>query len=245
MPSSHGSLKPSMSFSLLSLPAAFRMFCFPVCLACHAVMESPSQPICPVCRSGLRPVREIDAIYRRAVHRLCGDGLIAGARSLYHFEKGGPVQALVHTLKYGHGADIGVALGRELGTQLLGERFPAGIRGVIPVPLHRVKERERGYNQSAYLAGGISREIGAPVFADVVRRVRYTDSQTTLTIEQRRDNVAGAFRVGRRGCRVLKGGVVILVDDVITTGSTVRSCAAALRSAGVDAVFACSVGLAE
>lgn len=208
-------------------------------------MESPAEPICPGCRSALRPVGETDAIYRRAVQRLCGDGLIAGARSLYHFEKGGPVQALVHTLKYGHGADIGLRLGEELGKQLLGQRLPADIRGIVPVPLHRVKERERGYNQSVYLARGISREIGVPVLAAEVIRVRYTESQTTLTIGQRRDNVAGAFSVRRRGRRVLNGGVVILVDDVITTGSTVRSCAVALRGAGVDAVYACSVGLAE
>jgi ComF family protein len=171
--------------------------------------------------------------------------LIAGTRSLYHFEKGGPVQALVHALKYGDGADIGLRLGKELGRQLPGRGLPADIRGIVPVPLHRVKERERGYNQSVYLARGISREIGAPVLANTVMRVRYTDSQTTLTIEQRRDNVAEAFSVRRRGRRVLNGGVVILVDDVITTGSTVRSCAAALRGAGVDAVYACSIGLAE
>jgi competence protein ComFC len=235
-----------MSFSLLSFPAALRVFCFPpICIACRAVMESPAEPICPACRSALRPVRETDAIYRRAVYRLCGDGLIAGTWSLYHFEKGGPVQALVHTLKYGDGADIGLRLGKELGKQLLGQGLPADIRGIVPVPLHRVKERERGYNQSVYLARGISREIGAPVLANEVLRVRYTDSQTTLTIEQRRDNVADAFRVRGRGRRVLNGGGVVLADDVITTGSTVRSCAVALRAAGVVAVYACSIGLAE
>jgi competence protein ComFC len=235
-----------MSLSLLSFPAALRVFCFPpICLACRAVMESPSEPICSACRSTLRPVRETDAIYHRAAYRLCGDGLIAGMRSLYHFEKGGPVQALVHTLKYGDGGGIGLRLGKELGEQLLSQGLPADIRGIVPVPLHRVKERERGYNQSVYLARGISREIGAPVLAHEVMRVRYTDSQTTLTIEQRRDNVAEAFGIRRKGCRVLNGGVVILVDDVITTGSTVRSCADVLRGAGVDAVYACSICLAE
>ena len=235
-----------MSFSLLSFLAALRVFCFPpICLACRTVMESPAEPVCPACRSALRPVRETDALYRRAAVRLCGDALIAGTWSLYHFEKGGPLQALVHALKYGDGADIGLRLGKELGRLLHGRGLPADIRGIVPVPLHRVKERERGYNQSVYLARGISREIGAPVLANAVMRVRYTDSQTTLRIEQRRDNVAEAFSVLRRGRRVLNGGVVILVDDVITTGSTVRSCAAALRGAGVDTVYACSVGLAE
>ncbi len=235
-----------MPFSLSTLPAALRMFFFPpICLACHAVMESSAQPICNVCRSALRPVRETDTIYRRAVQRLCDDGLITGAVSLYHFEKGGGVQALVHTLKYGHGADIGLLLGKELGRKLLGRKLPADIRGIIPVPLHSVKERERGYNQSVFLARGIGREIGVPVLPHEVKRVRYTDSQTSLTIDQRHDNVAGAFCVGRSGCRTVKGGCVILVDDVITTGSTVRSCAAVLRSAGVEALYVCSVGLAE
>jgi ComF family protein len=235
-----------MPFSLITLPAALRMFFFPpVCPACQTVMESSSQAICQACRSVLRSVKETDTIYRRAIQRLCGDGLISGAISLYHFEKGGPVQALVHTLKYGHGADIGLLLGKELGRRLLGQKLPADIRGIIPVPLHRVKERERGYNQSAYLARGIAGVIGSPVLAHEVRRNRYTDSQTSLTRDQRRDNVAGAFCVGRSECRTLKGGGVILVDDVITTGSTVRSCAAVLRGAGVEDLYVCSVGLAE
>jgi ComF family protein len=235
-----------MPFDLLTLPAALRMFCFPpICPVCHAVMESPSQPICRVCRYALRFVRETDAIYLRAVQRLCADGLISGLLCLYHFEKGGAVQALVHALKYGKGADIGLLLGKELGRKLLGRKLPADIRGIIPVPLHRVKERERGYNQSVYLARGIGTVIGSPVPAHEVRRVRYTDSQTSLTRHQRRDNVAGAFRVGRSGCRALIGGGVVLVDDVITTGSTVRSCAAVLRGAGVESVYVCSVGLAE
>jgi len=235
-----------MPFSLFTLPAALRMFCFPpICIACHAVMESPSPPVCPVCRSVLRYVRETDAIYLRTVQRLCADGLISGVLGLFHYEKGGAVQALVHTLKYGQGADLGLFLGKELGRKLLGRSLPADIRGIIPVPLHRVKERERGYNQSVYLARGIGRVIGSPVLVHEVRRVRYTDSQTSLTSEQRRDNVAGAFRVGRSGCLALKGGGVVLVDDVITTGSTVRSCAAVLRGAGVEAVYVCSVGLAE
>lgn len=235
-----------MPFSPFTLPAALRMFCFPpVCPACHAVMESSSQPICQVCHSALRCVRETDAIYLRAVQRLCADGLISGVLSLYHFEKGGAVQALVHTLKYGHGADIGLLLGKELGRKLLDRSLPGDIRGIIPVPLHRVKERERGYNQSVYLARGIGRVIGSPVLAHEVRRVRYTDSQTSLKVDQRRDNVAGAFRTARSGCRTLKGGGVILVDDVITTGSTVRACAGVLRSAGVEALYVCSVGLAE
>jgi ComF family protein len=103
---------------------------------------------------------------------------------------------------------------------------------LIPVPLHRAKLWSRRFNQSALLAARVGRASGIPVAYSLLQRVKRTSRQVGLTAEQRRRNVAGAFRVAPQAGNRLKGKRVLLVDDVITTGATVEACARALRRAG-------------
>ena len=103
--------------------------------------------------------------------------------------------------------------------------------GIVPVPLHPVRERERGFNQAERLADWLSQETGIPVYRDAVRRVRYTPSQTQLSRQERIRNVRGAFGPGRRIDQV-QGKRILVVDDVLTTGSTCSACAEVLRKAG-------------
>lgn len=114
---------------------------------------------------------------------------------------------------------------------------------VVPVPLHPRRLAQRGYNQAALLARPLARYLGRPMLASVLRRLVDTPAQALLDAAARRHNVAGAFGV-RRGERV-RGKVVLLVDDVCTTGATLSACAAALRSAGADAVVAIVVARRE
>ena len=138
------------------------------------------------------------------------------------------------------------AIGEELG-RVLGERIRDVGRGesgvVVPLPLHRSRLRERGYNQCACIARGVAAVTGRPVDHRLVRRVRFTASQTTLGHEERRDNVRGAFAV--RPHASVAGMTVLLVDDVVTTGATMRACASALCSAGARSVIACAVAIAR
>jgi ComF family protein len=101
---------------------------------------------------------------------------------------------------------------------------------LVPVPLHSSRQRERGFNQSEWLAETFAREAGADV-RDVLCRTRDTGTQTLLTLEERRKNVRGAFDI-RRGTKVYEEAKYVLVDDVITTGSTLNACAEALSKAG-------------
>ena len=154
------------------------------------------------------------------------------------------MQRLVHALKYSGMTVVGSALGARVAASLREEEWPGGSALIVPVPLHRAKLRERGFNQADWIAAGMARFLGVPVARRLLRRCRYTQTQTHLDVPARGANVAGAFRVVRTetiGARV----TVLLVDDVITTGATIGACAAALREAGAGRVYACAAALAK
>lgn len=110
---------------------------------------------------------------------------------------------------------------------------------VVPVPLHHVRRRERGYNQSALLAQELGRRMGCPVRQNALKRIRPTTTQTNLTAKERLSNVADAFQYGRT--KGLAGRRVLLVDDVMTTGATVNACAKTLGKGGAGSVHVVTV----
>ena len=121
------------------------------------------------------------------------------------------------------------AMGERMAELAGRERFSFDV--VVPVPLHPRRRRQRGYNQAELLARPVAASIGAPLRTDVIRRVRATHHQSLITDSaRRRANVAGAFEVPQG--RDVAGLRILLVDDVVTTGSTVRECARALEAAG-------------
>lgn len=164
--------------------------------------------------------------------------------SAFVFEEQGCLQAVLHRLKYQGAAFIGEELGRAVAPSLPPRLVTLSAPLIVPVPLHRSKLRERGYNQSLEIGRGIAAATGLRVAADLLLRARPTPSQTPLARAERRTNVAGAFAVRTRAPRALSRTPVLLVDDVITTGATVTECARVLRAAGAAPVFACSVALA-
>jgi ComF family protein len=159
--------------------------------------------------------------------------LLTQARSFRHtyilFQYDDQIRQLIHLLKYKrchsltfYFSDIAKKRIRLLNSHYL----------VIPVPLHSAKQRERGYNQSAKIARHLSEVFMLDFDETILIRKRYTPSQTKLSREERAQNMEGAFMCSKS----LKGATILLVDDVITTGSTVESCAAALKRAGADLV---------
>jgi ComF family protein len=140
---------------------------------------------------------------------------------------------IVHTLKYGGYTRVVERLAAPL---MLGVIDPGdGFEAVVPVPLHRSRLRQRGFNQAELLARGVARKINAPVSGtlEVVRRIR---DQVELSAAGRRANVAGAFRARDR-----VWGRVLLIDDVFTTGATMSACAETLMGAGAQEVHALSL----
>ena len=113
------------------------------------------------------------------------------------------------------------------------------------MPLHRIKYRERGYNQSEYIARGIAGVTGKPAACDIVRRKRYTQTQTKLNIEERYLNMKDAFEILPDASKKISGKTCLLVDDIITTGATVNSCAKEILAAGTNSIIAASAALAK
>ena len=217
----------------------------PVCTGCGTLLDSGDSKVCSRCWSSLKVIGRDDPLYLRTYAGLTSEGGIGGLISLYHFERDGILQTLVHHLKYSGMTSLGVEFGLRLGETLqksLGERI---ISGILPVPLHHARKRERGYNQNDYVCRGISRVTGIPVLTNALERRRYTVSQTSLNKVERRENVSGAFRVRSSERIVLDGSTVLLVDDVITTGATVCACGKALTEVGAACVIAASIALAE
>lgn len=139
-------------------------------------------------------------------------------------------RALVHRFKYGDRLDLAPMMGRWMARA--GRELLADADALIPVPLHWRRLWARRFNQSAALAGTITGHTGVPTLHDALRRVRATPQQVGLSREQRADNVQGAFQVPPARKAEVAGRRLILVDDVLTSGATVDTCARALLRAG-------------
>jgi ComF family protein len=140
-------------------------------------------------------------------------------------------RSIAMRLKYGRKVALARTMSRYM-QPLVGELSSEAL--FVPVPLHRSRLWRRGFNQSAIVAKELSRRTGVPVALDALRRTRPTPPLKGLNMRQRRRTVAGAFRAER--VAELRGRIVVLIDDVLTTGSTANACARALKRAGASRV---------
>jgi ComF family protein len=238
-------MTPKGQLRLDGLIRPFRDFFFPpLCLICDRMMAPEERYICDSCFALIRTVSKDDAPYQETLVKLASERTISGLVAAYYFETGGPFQSVVHHLKYNGLTALGRLLGERLGRRVSEELAGEEISGIVPVPLHYSKRRERGYNQSEHICRGMASVLGVPVEAKLVKRRIYTRSQTKLNIEERKENVEGAFVLRRRAGRVVKDGTFLLVDDVVTTGATMQACARVLMDAGAARVIACAAALA-
>jgi ComF family protein len=136
---------------------------------------------------------------------------------------------LLHNIKYRQREDLAIALGRQLGRELKAAKWE--VDTILPVPLHPRKQRQRGYNQSELLCDGMGEAMGIPVWPNALQRLRHTESQTAKNTTERLLNVKDAFAVAPRFKETLRGRHLLLVDDVLTTGATLESCALTLLQA--------------
>jgi ComF family protein len=151
---------------------------------------------------------------------------VEAAASYFLFTKGEKVQHLIHQLKYRKRKDIGVFLGELYGYDLRKSEIFSSVDVIIPVPLHPKKLRKRGYNQSECFAEGLSQSLKVPYDVRTLKRKKETQTQTRKHRFERFENVNNVFTVNKP--EQIKDKHILLVDDVITTGSTLVACAEAL-----------------
>ncbi|GAA4098069.1 ComF family protein [Mucilaginibacter panaciglaebae] len=204
--------------------ANFLSLLFPqLCPACGNELVTHEKVICTDCHYNL-PLTNFHLQADNIVARqFWGKINLEGAYALYYFSKGGKVQNLMHHFKYKGMQQIGNVLGNIAGLQLATNPRFASIDYIIPVPLHKSRLKERGYNQSACFAYGLAEKLNSTVEENNLIRTRATETQTHRSRFERFENMQEVFAV--KNLEKLKGKHVLLVDDIVTTGSTLEACA--------------------
>jgi ComF family protein len=212
-----------------------------LCPGCMAEIEVIHPPVCRRCGLPLRSDQTANPDTGACEHcqraPLQLDGLLAYA---YY---GGPLRQAIHQFKYEDLRSLAGPLGKLMGDAWAVLVPPnLEIDAIVPVPLHPTRQRQRGYNQSALLARELGVALARPVVEDVLIRAKATAPQVELNTQERRANVQDAFQCTSSA---LCGKRVLLVDDVCTTGCTLESACAALRTAGACSIWAYTLARAR
>ena len=199
-----------------------------VCAACGGVLMKNEETVCLKCRFLLPKTGYEHHADNPLAQIFYGHVRFHAMMACFFFSKQGKVQHLLHELKYKGNKEAGVFLGRQLGTCIKEAPLYQGIDYIIPVPLHPKRQRKRGYNQSEMIAHGIAEITGIPVKTQYLIRMVNTATQTKKSKEERYENVKDIFVL--QHAEELEGKYVLLVDDVLTTGATLESCAHKLET---------------
>ena len=203
------------------------------CVVCGSPLSRGEECLCTCCninlpRTGfhLRKDNPLECLFWGRIPGL------KRASSFLFYRKGSDFRRILHLLKSGGYKVLGEVMGRYMAAELSSGGFFDGVDMIIPVPLHRKKQKLRGYNQSEWIARGIASVTGIPLCAECMIREKNTETQTRKSTFERWENVEGIFRL----CDTVhfEGKHVLLVDDVLTTGATTVACASAF--AGVSGI---------
>ncbi len=199
-----------------------------ICAACSNSLLKNEKTICTKCLYNL-PKTNFHKEEENPISRLFwGKTYIENATAYYYFHKGSIFQDLIHKLKYNNRQDIGYLLGLLLGNELIESNLYKDIDIIVSVPLHPKREKKRGYNQSDCIAEGIAKGLKKPTNLKTICRIIETTTQTKKNKEERWNNVKDIFSI--KYPEKFENKHILLVDDVITTGSTIEACARTILS---------------
>ncbi len=197
------------------------------CASCQEPLNSAEQSICVTCKFQFKRTNFHDNPENEIEKRFWGKISLAACTAYAQYIKDGLLQKAIYELKYKNNTEVGLELGRELGYQLKNSDRFSDMDLILPVPLHRLKKRRRGFNQCDFIAAGVSEALGCEWSDKYVKRILFNPSQTGKSTYHRHGNTKRIFE--SRHEKYLEDKRVLIVDDVITTGATMESCAHALK----------------
>lgn len=217
-----------------------------ICLSCDERLLDNDQCICSNCINSLKFLEEIcpvcGAPKTEEKCKVCQINKFQfdKARSVFMFNE--VVQNMIHEFKYNEMTRVAIFFGK-LSKEYI-EKFQPfeHIDYIVPVPLHIVRKRDRGFNQAEYITREISKNMNWKHLPNLIKRKRFTETQTKLNKEQRKINVSLAFKVNPK--YEIKGKNILLVDDVFTTGATANSIALALKEKQVNKIYVFTIARA-
>ncbi len=213
------------------------------CIVCKKRLLSQEQFICFSCWNDLPliPIKENRIIKLEQIFwgRVEIDRVVA----LFSYKSGSPYQNIIRAIKYGEQKKLGVEMGRRLAQHIKEHHLLSDIDMIIPIPLHQKKFKKRGFNQSERIAMGVSQIIDIEVCIDVLKRIKHTSTQTKKSKYERWNNVKDAFNIVDAEKLINKH--ILIIDDVLTTGSTIEACVREILKIDGTKVSVATLGAAE
>ena len=194
-----------------------------LCAVCSDTLLTGEDFICSNCYVDIPKTNFHKELENPVAQLFWGRANVETATAYYYFKKGSKYQKVIHKLKYKGEKEIGIEIGKLFGADLNISEYYQYIDVIIPVPLHKSRLKERGFNQSEYIAMGMSESMEKPMDINSLIRTIATSTQTKKNRLERVDNVASIFKVENPS--EIYGKHILLIDDVITTGATLESCA--------------------
>jgi ComF family protein len=193
-----------------------------LCLLCERPLLQGEQHVCLNCLYELPSIKETSFTMNNTADRFLGKIEFERAASGFRYSKDSNIQKALELLKYKGEKEIGSCLSKVSASRLYEQGFFKDIDALIPVPLHKQKQKKRGYNQSEWIAKGINEVTGISVNTEILGRTIHNTSQTTRNLWSRWENAHGLFELKNR--TGFSGKHLLLVDDVLTSGSTLEAC---------------------
>lgn len=231
-------MNKTISIAKQYLEGFIELFYPEFCVACDENLVSQEKVLCTSCLYKLPRTHFHKAPGNPIEQAFWGRQTIERATAYFFFKKASKYQKLLHSLKYRNCSEVGIEMGRQFGAELALEPAFNEIDYIVPVPLHKKKERKRGYNQSEMIAKGMTEFLAAKLETKVLLRKVFTQTQTKKERFERWENVKEVFVCINP--EKIEGKHILLVDDVMTTGATLEGCTLVLKEvANVKVSIAC------